>query len=49
MKSLIINTRLAKGPLSEDEIVTRRIFISTNRYSNTIAEDLSEVFQISIE
>ena len=49
MKSSVIDTRMAQGPLSEDEILPPKTFISTNRHSNTTAEDLSEVFQISVE
>jgi len=49
MKSSVIDTKMALGPLSEDEILPPKIFLSTNRHSNTTAEDLSEIFQISVE
>ena len=44
MKSLVINTKVANELLIEDEFIALRTFLSTNRYSNTKAEDLSEVF-----
>ena len=44
MKSSVIKTSMAQGPLLEDEFLPLKTFLSTNRYSNTIAEDLSEVF-----
>ena len=49
MKSSIIETKMAKGPLSEDEILPPKTFFSTNRHSNATAEDLSEAFKISVE
>ena len=49
MKSSVIETKMAQGPLSEDEILPPKTFLSTNRHSNTTSEDLSEVFQISVE
>ena len=49
MKSSVIETKMAQGPLSEDEILPPKTFLSTNRHSNVTAEDLSEVFQISVE
>ena len=40
MKSFIIETKISQGLLLEDEILPPKEFLSTNRYSNTIAEDL---------
>ena len=44
MKLSVIETKMAIGPLSKDEILPPKTFLSTNRHSNTAAEDLSEVF-----
>ena len=49
MKLLVIDTRMIERLLSEDEIIPLKTFISTNSHSNISAEDLSEVFQISVE
>ena len=49
MRSSVIETKMAQGPLSEDEILPPKTFLSANSHSNTAAEDLSEVFQISAE
>ena len=49
MKSKIVETRISEGPLAEDEILPPRTFISTKRHSNTTPEDLSEVWNISVE
>lgn len=49
MKSSVIDAKMALGPLSKDEILPQKIFLSTDRHSNTLAEDLSEVFQINAE
>ena len=49
MKSSIIETKMAQGPSSEDEILPPKTFLSTNRHSNAAEEDLNEVFQISVE
>ena len=49
IKSLVINTKMDLGPFSENEILPPKIFLSTNGCSNTLVEDLSEVFQISVE
>ena len=49
MESSIVETKMAEGSSSEDEILPPKMFLSTNRHSNTTAEDLSEAFQISVE
>ena len=49
IKLSIIKTRITQSPLSEDEILPLKTFLSTNRHSSTTAEDFSKAFQISIE
>ena len=49
MKSKVISTNISQGPLSEDEILPPRTFLSTKRHSNTTPEDLSEIWNISVE
>ena len=49
MKSVVIPTNISQGPLSEDELLPSRTFISSKRHSNTTPEDLSEVWNISVE
>ena len=49
MKSQKVFTRMTEGPLSEDQIMGPRIFVSTDRHSNTTPEDLSEIWGISVE
>ena len=39
----------ASGPLSEKELMPPKTFISSKRHSNTTPEDLSEVWNISVE
>ena len=48
MKSTIIPTVIAQGPLSEDEIMPPKTFLSSKRHTNTTPEDLSEVWNISV-
>ena len=47
--SVVIPTRVANGPLHQDELLPTPSFISSQRHSNTTPEDLSEVWNISIE
>ena len=47
--SLVVDYRTMDGPLIENEIVTTMTFLSRNRHSNTTSDDLSEIFQISVE
>ena len=49
MSSSVIPTKIAAGPLSEDEIQPPKTFLSSQRHSNTTPEDLSEVWNISVE
>ena len=49
MKSRVIETKVSDGPLLEDEMMPPRTFISSKRHSNTTPEDLSEVWNISVE
>ena len=49
MKSTVIPVEMSEGPLSEDKLMEPRTFLSGNRHSNTTPEDLSEVWNISIE
>ena len=49
MKSTVIPTIIADGPLHEDEISPPRTFISKQRHTNTTPEDLSEVWGISVD
>ena len=39
----------AQGPLSEEMLRPRKTFISSERHSNTTLEDLSEIWNISVE
>ena len=48
MKSTIIPTLIADGPLHEDQLLPPRTFLSHERHSNTTPEDLSEVWNISL-
>ena len=48
MKSKMIPTLVLEGPLAEDEIIPPRTFLSGKRHSNTTAEDLSKVWNISV-
>ena len=47
--SKIIETKVSAGPISEDQILPPRTFLSSNRHSNTTPEDLSEAWNISIQ
>ena len=49
ISSSVILTKVAGGPLSEDEILPPKTFLSSRRHSNTTPEDLSEVWNISVE
>ena len=49
MKSKIFGTKEASGPLAEDQIKPTRTFLSSERHSNTTSEDLSEIWNISVE
>ena len=49
MKSKVIETRISDGPLPEDQIMPTRTFISSERHTNTTAEDLSEIWNISVD
>ena len=49
ISSSVIPTKIAEGPLSDDEILPPKTFLSSRRYSNTMPEDLSEVWNISVE
>ena len=49
MKSSVVPTKVSFGPLSEDKLVAPPSFLSSARHSNTTAEDLSEVWNISLE
>ena len=46
-----VNRRITKPLVIDvgDELVAPRKFLSENRHSNTIVDDLSEIFQINIE
>jgi hypothetical protein len=48
MKSKLIPSLVSEGPLAEDDILPPRTFLSGKRHSNTTAEDLSEVWNISV-
>eukprot|EP00980_Cylindrotheca_fusiformis_P006944 scaffold1450_cov67-Cylindrotheca_fusiformis.AAC.1 len=48
-KSLKIPVRVSQGPLSEDELMPPRTFVSSQRHSNTTPEDLSEVWGINLD
>ena len=43
MKSNIFGTKVASGPLAENQIQPTRTFLSSERHSNTTSEDLSEI------
>ena len=47
--STVIPTRVSTGPLAEDKLLSPPSFISSQRHSNTTPEDLSEVWNISVE
>ena len=49
MKSAIVSTRVLGGILLEDELMPPRTFLSKERHSNTTPEDLSKVWNISLE
>ena len=49
MNFSIVETKMTEGPSSEDEVLIPKSLLSTNRHFNTTAEDLSEMFQISVE
>ena len=42
-------TEIVEGPLSGDKLLEPKSFLSTNRHSNTTPQDLSEIWNISIE
>ena len=48
-QSKVVDTIISDGPLSEDQLRPPKTFISTNRHSNTTPEDLSEIWNISVE
>ena len=49
MKSTVIPTVIAEGPLPEDKLMPPKTFLSTERHANTTPEDLSEIWNISVE
>jgi len=49
MKSTVVPTEMFEGPLSGDELMEPKTFLSSDRHSNTTPEDLSEIWNISIE
>ena len=49
MKSIVVPTVIHDGPLAADMLMPPKAFISADRHSNTTPEDLSEVWNISIE
>ena len=49
MKSLIVPTEIVEGTLSGDKLLEPKSFLSTNCHSNTDPQDLSEIWNISIE
>ena len=49
ISSTVIDTSISQGPLAEDQIMPTRTFLSSARHTNTTPEDLSEIWNISIE
>ena len=49
VKSLVVPTVVSGGPLSDDQLLAPKTFISTERHSNTSPEDLSETWGISVQ
>ena len=49
MKSSVIPTLIQEGPLAADQLLPPKSFVSKDRHSNTTPEDLSEVWNISVE
>lgn len=49
MKSAIVSTKVSGGISSEDDLMPPRTFLSRERHSNTTPEDLSEVWNISLQ
>eukprot|EP00980_Cylindrotheca_fusiformis_P016016 scaffold4712_cov68-Cylindrotheca_fusiformis.AAC.1 len=49
VKSLKVPVLVSEGPLAEDELKAPRTFVSSQRHTNTTAEDLSEVWGINLE
>ena len=49
IQSTKIHTKISNGPLPKDQIMPTKTFISSERHSNTTAEDLSEIWNISVE
>ena len=47
--STVIPTKVSTGPLAGDKLMPPPSFISSQRHSNTTPEDLSEVWNISVE
>ena len=49
MKSSVIPTLVSTGKISEDTLLPPKTFLSSKQHSNTTPEDLSEVWNISVE
>ena len=49
MLSSVVDIKISEGPLAEDQIMPTRTFLSSARHTNTTPEDLSEIWNISIE
>ena len=49
MSSSVVDIKISEGPLAEDQIMPTRTFLSSARHTNTTPEDLSEIWNISIE
>ena len=49
MKIKVIPTCISDEPLSEDRLLPPKTFLLSNRHSNTSPEDLSEVWNISVQ
>lgn len=49
MKSVVIPTTIAEVPIPEDKIMPPKTFLSSHRHLNTTPEDLSEIWNISVE
>ena len=49
MKSAIVSTEVSGGTPSEEDLMPPRTFLSKERHSNATPEDLSEVWNVSLE
>ena len=49
MGTLKVPTLITDGPIDADQLMPARTFISSKRHTNTTAEDLSEVWGISVQ